>query len=163
MAIGSGTRRWLVLATLVALGGALVVLLILRRRTLRSDPPVAATVRQCASPQAAASISASEWSRHQGADVIDPQGERIGTLHAVYVEEVGVPDWGVVNTGRLRVNLRFVPMRDAALLDGRVHVPFPRLVVASAPALDADAWITPDEDEALSSYYNGRRNGDPDR
>jgi hypothetical protein len=161
MANGWGTGRWLVVAALAALGGGPVVLLILRRRAAPDGRPEYGDPAPgpCSAPLSA--DAAAEWSRHQGTDVIDPVGERIGTLHAVYVEGAGAPDWGIVNTGRLRVNLRFVPMRDAALVDGRVHLPFARDVVTSAPALDADAWITQDEEEALRAHYAERRNGAP--
>ncbi len=151
MAMGPGARRGLLVGVL----GAVVVLLLIRHRRAgavehgRSDgDPDQPETR-------GGSAGRAEWLRHRGRDVLDSHSERVGTLEEIYVEITGAPDWGVVDTGRLRTSRRFVPLGDAALVDGRVQLPFTRAAVVSAPPLDADAWMTVDEEQTLRAHYNG--------
>jgi len=154
MGPGPGARRGLLVGVL----GAVVVLVLLVRHR---RPQVAEHGRNeddRDQPETrGSSTRRAEWLRHRGADVLDTSGERVGTLEEVYVEMTGAPDWGVVDMGRLRTSRRFVPLDDAALVDGRVQLPFTRAAVVSAPPLDADAWMTVDEEQTLRAHYNGGR------
>jgi len=87
-------------------------------------------------------------------DVYGSDGERIGGVKQVYVnDQTGQPEWLTVATGLFGTKETFVPLADADLSGERVTVPFAKSHVKDAPRVDADAHLSPAEEQQLYSYY----------
>jgi uncharacterized protein (TIGR02271 family) len=92
-----------------------------------------------------------EW---RGRDVIDSDGERIGTLEEVYLDTgSGRPEWAAVKTGLFGMKQSFVPLRDANPVRGAVAVPYSKDQVKDAPSIDPDGDLSPEEENRLYTHY----------
>ena len=92
--------------------------------------------------------------------MLDTAGERIGTLQEVYADvDTGEPEWALVSTGTLRLSLRFIPLREAVLVDDALRVAFPCETVEAAPQIDADGRISDEEEDRLYAHYRLDRTG----
>jgi uncharacterized protein YrrD len=50
----------------------------------------------------------------QGATMVDRDGDRVGTIDAIYVDDqTGQPEWALVNTGLFGTRSTFVPIAQA--------------------------------------------------
>jgi len=89
-----------------------------------------------------------------GAEVIDMNGKKIGTVGQVYVDEQdGTPNWLTVHTGLFGMSETFVPI-ERATWDGKaVTVPYEKDFTKDAPRIDGDGRISPAEEEQLYRYY----------
>jgi hypothetical protein len=86
-------------------------------------------------------------------DVRGADGERLGSVTEIYRDDVTQrPAWVAVDLGGER---RFVPLREAELVDGAVRVPYDRELVEDAPAYDPDAGQLREQDEALLYDHYG--------
>jgi sporulation protein YlmC with PRC-barrel domain len=87
--------------------------------------------------------------------VVDADGKRIGTIQDVFLDRhTGEPEWATVKTGRFARKSSFVPIRDAeAIGDNDVRVPFRKEQVESAPTIDPDGELSPDEERLLYEHY----------
>ena len=92
-----------------------------------------------------------------GADVRDRDGDKIGTIGQVYVDQVnGNPRWVSVRTGLFGMSESFVPL-DKADWDGNdVRVPYEKKFVKDAPRLDVEAGqaLTEAEERELYRHYS---------
>jgi len=87
------------------------------------------------------------------ADVVDAEGTRLGSVSEVYRDDVSQrPEWVSVDLGAIR---RFVPLREAELVEGAVRVPYDRELVAAAPEFDPDAGQLREQDNALLYDHYG--------
>jgi len=87
------------------------------------------------------------------ADVVDAEGTRLGSVSEVYRDDVSQrPEWVAVDLGSIR---RFVPLRDADLVEGAVRIPYDRELVAAAPEFDPDAGQLRAQDNALLYDHYG--------
>jgi uncharacterized protein (TIGR02271 family) len=92
-----------------------------------------------------------EW---RGRDVIDSDGEKIGTLEEVYLDTgSGRPEWAAVKTGLFGMKQSFVPLRDANPVRGAVAVPYSKDQVKDAPSIDPDGDLSPEEEHRLYTHY----------
>jgi len=90
-----------------------------------------------------------------GADVIDADGNKIGTASEVFLDDQsGNPEWVTVKTGLFGTKETFVPIRDADLTGDGLRVPVSKDAVKDAPKIDTDGHLSPDEEQALYRYYN---------
>jgi hypothetical protein len=89
----------------------------------------------------------------RGATVIDRDGEKIGTLKELYLDQDDRPAWAAVETGLFGLRQSFVPLDGATALDDQVRVPFPKDHVKDAPNVDPDAQLTEDEEARLHDHY----------
>ena len=72
-----------------------------------------------------------------GADVIDADGNKIGTASEVFLDDQsGAPEWVTVKTGMFGTKESFVPIRDADLTGDGLRVP----VTKSAVKDSVDRW-----------------------
>ncbi|HEV7652633.1 MAG TPA: PRC-barrel domain-containing protein [Actinophytocola sp.] len=56
--------------------------------------------------------------------VVDPRGEKIGSVKQVWLDgQTGEPVWASVHTGLFGLRETFVPLQRAELHDGQVQVP----------------------------------------
>jgi uncharacterized protein (TIGR02271 family) len=91
----------------------------------------------------------------EGRDVIDQDGEKIGTIDQVYVDDTsGAPEFALVKSGLFGTKSRFVPVRDARAEGDDVRVPYPKDTVADAPSVDPDGHLSESEEAELYRYYN---------
>lgn len=89
----------------------------------------------------------------RGAEVVDREGARIGTVAQIWVDNVnGLPEWAEVAMGRTGRNTRYVPLRAADLGDGRMVVNYTRDEVERSPDVDPRRSGR-DEGEALYRHY----------
>ena len=90
-----------------------------------------------------------------GREVVDRDGDKIGKIDAVYVDEqTGMPEWMGVKTGLFGTRLSFVPMASATTEDDAISVPYPKDKVKDAPQVDADETLSEQEEAELYRYYD---------
>ena len=96
------------------------------------------------------------------ADVVDRDGERIGTVRHVYSSEDGSqPLFVTVRTAADGVESSLVPLEAAELREGALHVAFDGATIAAAPVIDADDGISDDERGTVFDYYDSAAGGEP--
>ena len=89
-----------------------------------------------------------------GRTAVDPQGDKIGKIGQVYVDDVtGQPDWVTVNTGLFGTKEHFAPLQGATVSGDDVVLPFDKDVVKDAPDVADASHLDPDEQDALYTYY----------
>jgi hypothetical protein len=93
----------------------------------------------------------------RGATVIDRDGEKIGTLKELYLDQDDRPAWAAVETGLFGLRQSFVPLEGATALDDQVQVPFAKDQVKDAPNIDPDTHLSDDEETRLHDHYGVRR------
>ncbi|WP_370095323.1 PRC-barrel domain-containing protein [Streptacidiphilus sp. MAP12-20] len=93
-----------------------------------------------------------EWRSH---DVIDPDGRKIGTLEAVYVDTSSdEPAMATVQVGLpTRHRLVFVPLDDVIVGPGYVRVNYSRSLVKDCPAIGTDDVLPASGEEAIFKHY----------
>ncbi|MBT2675397.1 PRC-barrel domain-containing protein [Streptomyces sp. ISL-14] len=94
-----------------------------------------------------------EWREH---DVVDPEGHKIGTLEAVYVDTAtDEPAMATVRTGLpTRQRLVFVPLDEAILGPGYLKVPHAKGTVRKAPSIGTDDVLPAEQEETIFRYYD---------
>ena len=99
-------------------------------------------------------ISTQDIDRVIGNDVVDSDGDTIGTATEVFLDDQsGTPEWVTVKTGLFGTKSTFVPLREAQLTDGGVRVPVSKAAVKDAPKVDADQHLSPQEEQELYRHY----------
>jgi hypothetical protein len=123
--------------------------------------PVAPEAFRAESPDTQVGIptgDVEEFLSRKGQPVDDISGEKIGTLDDIYLDDpTGAPEWAVVASGTLRTSARFVPLRGARMLEGRIQVAYTRQLVSEAPELEADGRLSPTEEHELYHHYGVNR------
>src|SRR5215216_6360185 len=90
----------------------------------------------------------------QGATMVDADGDKIGTIDAIYVDdETGEPEWALVNTGLFGTKSSFVPLAQAASSGDQVQVPYDKQLVKDAPRVDTDQHLSEAEEQQLWRHY----------
>ena len=102
----------------------------------------------------------------QGANVLSGDGEKIGSIGQVFVDnEAGQPSWVTVRTGLFGMSESFVPLEGARLEGNDIVVPYNKNQVKDAPRIDADRPLEPAEEDRLYQHYrmdSGRAYTDAD-
>ncbi|MFF8914835.1 PRC and DUF2382 domain-containing protein [Streptomyces sp. NPDC015032] len=94
-----------------------------------------------------------------GLTVYDAEGEKIGSVGRVYVDDnTGRPDWITVKTGLFGMKESFVPLAGARRVGSDLHITHPKDRVKEAPGVDADAHLSVAEEEELYRHYGLARN-----
>jgi hypothetical protein len=79
----------------------------------------------------------------QGATLVDRDGDRVGTIDAIYVDDQsGQPEWALVNTGLFGTRSTFVPISQATSSGDQVQVPFEKQLIKDAPRMDPDGHLS---------------------
>src|ERR1041384_2933530 len=94
----------------------------------------------------------------RGKTVVDRDGEKAGTLGALYLDEDDRPAYAGVQTGLFRRRESMVPLDGARALGDDVQVPYTVDQLHAAPNVDADVNLTDEEQDTLASHY-----GEPTR
>jgi uncharacterized protein (TIGR02271 family) len=90
----------------------------------------------------------------QGADMVGPDGDKIGTIESIYVDDdSGEPEWALVNTGLFGTKSSFVPLAQASASGDQVQVPYAQQLVKEAPRVDADQHLSEAEEQELWRHY----------
>ncbi|GAA1497751.1 PRC-barrel domain-containing protein [Paeniglutamicibacter kerguelensis] len=86
--------------------------------------------------------------------VVGPVGERIGRLgHLLLDARTGEPGFATVHTGFFGTAESIVPLNDAAISRGILHVAFGKDVVRHAPNIDPLAELSLADEDRLFDYY----------
>jgi sporulation protein YlmC with PRC-barrel domain len=94
--------------------------------------------------------TALDW---RGRSVVDRDGEEIGTLKEIYLDQDERPAWGSIHTGLFGLRQTLVPLTEVRLDGDRLRVPYEREQVRSAPTIDPDVQLTDDEEQQLFRHY----------
>jgi uncharacterized protein (TIGR02271 family) len=99
----------------------------------------------------AGSAEVLEW---RGRSVVDRDGEKIGKLDEIYLDqETNEPEWALVNTGLLGTKSSFVPLKGAAPAGDEVRVAYDKDQVKDAPSVDPDGELSQQEEAELYGHY----------
>lgn len=92
----------------------------------------------------------------RGEKVIDPEGDKIGDLEAVYVDTAtDEPAFVTVRVGFLgRHRLVFVPLDGATVSPQAVRVRYDKKLVSEAPAIDTDGELTAADEPRVFAHYS---------
>jgi uncharacterized protein (TIGR02271 family) len=89
-----------------------------------------------------------------GANVVDSDGHKIGTVGQIYVDsDSGRPSWATVKTGLFGTSESFVPLEQAEETGGDLRVPFSKDFVKDAPRIESDGELSEAEEDELYAYY----------
>ena len=103
----------------------------------------------------------------QGATLVDADGDKIGTIESVYLDDqTGEPEWALVNTGLFGTKSSFVPLVQATASGDQVRVPYDAQLVKDAPRVDPDQHLSEAEEQQLWRHYGleyGTGHDDRDR
>lgn len=92
-----------------------------------------------------------------GKNAVDPDGDKIGTIEQVYLNDAsGQPEWVTVKTGLLGNKETFAPLQGATDLGGDLQLAVTKEIVKGAPHVDSDGHTNDDEQKALWDYYAGQ-------
>jgi uncharacterized protein (TIGR02271 family) len=98
--------------------------------------------------------SPGQWNDLIGATAVDADGDKIGTVGQVYVnDDSGQPEWVTVKTGLFGTKESFAPLYNAQPGSGEVRLAVTKQQVKDAPSMDADGHLDPAEAETLYQYY----------
>src|SRR5829696_10587633 len=90
----------------------------------------------------------------QGRAMVDGDGDRIGTIESIYVDDKsGEPEWALVNTGLFGTKSSFVPLAQASGSGDQVQVPYDKQQVKDAPRVDTDQHLSEAEEQELWRHY----------
>ena len=93
---------------------------------------------------------------YMGKNALDAQGNKIGSIGQVYVDDqTGQPDWITVNTGLFGTKESFAPLAGSSITADGVVLPFGKDVVTGSPEIKDASHLDADEQDALYTYYQG--------
>jgi uncharacterized protein (TIGR02271 family) len=95
--------------------------------------------------------TAQSW---QGRTMVDPAGDKLGTIDAIYLDdETGQPEWATVTRGLFSAKAAFVPLAQAQATGDSVQVPYDKQQVIDAPSMEADGQLSQDDEAELYRHY----------
>jgi len=96
-----------------------------------------------------------DLSRYVGYDVVDRNGNNIGTLDCIWADHTGEPAFVGVRTGWFLGKTHVVPAESVEVSEQgqRLRLPYSAEKVKSAPAYDADIDVTEAQEREVYSYY----------
>jgi uncharacterized protein (TIGR02271 family) len=98
----------------------------------------------------------------QGGNVLSEDGEKIGSIGQVFVDnDDGQPSWVTVRTGLFGLSESFVPLEGARTEGEDMVVPYGKNQVKDAPRIDADHPLEPAEEDRLYEHYHLGRGRTP--
>ena len=105
----------------------------------------------------------------QGRTMVDPAGDKLGTIDAIYLDdETGQPEWATVTSGMFTAKTTFVPLAQAQDTGDIVQVSYAKQQVKDAPRMQADGSLSQDDEAELYRHYGleyseHRADGDQDQ
>lgn len=105
-------------------------------------------------------IDSSNPNSLMGADVIDADGAKIGSVGQVYIDtDTETPTWVSVRTGLFGMSETFVPIDQAELNGTDLRVPYTKDFVKDAPRIDVDGALENSQEDELYAYYGNAARG----
>lgn len=99
-------------------------------------------------------ISENDISTVIGSTAVDSDGDKIGTVSEVYLDDQsGRPEWATVKTGLFGSKETFIPLADAQLSGDSLSFPYDKAKVKDAPKIEAEGHLSPAEETELYRYY----------
>ena len=90
----------------------------------------------------------------QGRTMVDPAGDKLGTIDAIYLDdETGQPEWATIASGLFSAKTAFVPLAQAQDIGDSVQVPYDKQQVTDAPSMEADGSLSQDDEAELYRHY----------
>jgi uncharacterized protein (TIGR02271 family) len=92
--------------------------------------------------------------RMNGTTVIGGDGEKLGTVDAVYFDNAtDKPEWVAVRSGLFGTHVSLVPLRRAEMTGDELRVPFDKVQLRNAPHHDAGRELSSTDEADLYRYY----------
>ena len=89
-----------------------------------------------------------------GADVIDTEDRKIGTVGQIYLDSAtDQPSWVTIKTGLFGTGESFAPLDRADWAGQVLRLPYEKGFVKDAPRIDADGSLDHADEDALYRYY----------
>ncbi len=99
-------------------------------------------------------MTTSQWEDLTGSTAIGSDGEKIGKVGQVYLnDDTGQPEWVTVSTGLFGSRESFAPLYNAQPGAGEVRLAVTKQQVKDAPNIDTDGHIGDSEMNALYQHY----------
>jgi uncharacterized protein (TIGR02271 family) len=90
----------------------------------------------------------------QGRTMVDPAGDKLGKIDAIYLDdETGQPEWALVTSGLFSAKATFVPLAQSQATGDSVQVPYGKDQVKDAPGMEAEGQLSQDEEAELYRHY----------
>jgi uncharacterized protein (TIGR02271 family) len=90
----------------------------------------------------------------QGRTMVDPAGDKLGTIDAIYLDdETGQPEWALVTSGLFTATTAFVPLAGAEATGDAIQVPYEKAQVSDAPSMEAGGQLSQDDEAELYRHY----------
>lgn len=90
----------------------------------------------------------------EGRPLLDRDGGRVGRIDTVYVDpDTQAPEWALVSTGALGGRRTMVPLRVARALPAGIQVPFPRMLIRTAPRGADEDELPVELERRLLAHY----------
>jgi uncharacterized protein (TIGR02271 family) len=100
--------------------------------------------------------TAAQWDNLIGSTAIDADGEKVGKVGQVYLNDVtGQPEWVTVSTGLFGMRESLAPLYDAQPGPAELRLAVTKQQVLDAPNLDASDHLAESEIDALYRHYAG--------
>jgi len=95
-----------------------------------------------------------ELQRWEGRTVIDKDGDKIGKVDQVLInDETGNPEWIGVTTGLFGKRQSFVPLAESRFVGDDVQVAYEKAHVKDSPNFDVESHLEPQEEADLYAHY----------
>lgn len=118
------------------------------------ETPTEDTPADASSTEAEATVGHQDLSAWRGRELLDRDGERIGTLEDVYFDiETDEPQFGTVKEGFLDRHLTFVPLTAVTIGPDYLQVAATRQQVKDAPNMEHEGEALTQEDELLLYHH----------
>jgi hypothetical protein len=89
----------------------------------------------------------------RGKTVIDRDGEKAGTLGALYLDDEDRPTYAGVRTGLFKRRESLVPLDGARELGDDLQLPFALEQIRSAPNVDTDVALSDEQQDQLAAHF----------
>jgi hypothetical protein len=91
----------------------------------------------------------------RGENVIDPDGDKVGDLEAVYVDTItDEPSFATVRVGFIgRHRLVFVPLVGATVSPKAVRVRYGKKLIGDAPSIGVDGELQATDEPGIFAHY----------
>ena len=91
----------------------------------------------------------------QNGTVVDQNGDKIGSVGKIYLDDVtDQQTWVTVNTGLFGNKESFIPLNGANISGSEIRVPYTKDFIKDAPNVDEDGHIDESEEKQLYDYYS---------
>jgi uncharacterized protein (TIGR02271 family) len=103
--------------------------------------------------------SPEQWNNAIGSTAIDADGDKVGKVGQIYLnDETGEPEWVTVSTGLFGNKESFAPLYGAQPGDGELRLAVTKQLIKDAPNIDTDGHLDGTEIDQLYQHYAGYLN-----